>query len=146
MRIWGRERISLSQCKKKNVIICFIFIMQNRTRLVMLVLNVNTFFCEIHPFAVSFTRTYAAYQGKWGAVFWDLSSRYILLDKRAPMWQNTGHGGQITYCTRLGFYGPLHIDRDQTATATQTIPFLSSHSEVFKNDVTGAPCKPSKCK
>lgn len=82
----------------------------------------DMFFHEIHPFAVSFTRTYAAYQGKWGAVFWDLSSRYILLDKRAPMWQNTGQGGQITYCTRLGFYGPLHIDRDQTATATQTIP------------------------
>lgn len=111
--------------------------MQNIMRLVMLAWNVNTFFGEIHSLALSFTLTYAAYQGQWGAVFWDLSSRYILLDQRAPMWQNTGHGAQNTYCMRLGFYGPLHIDRDRSASATQTIPFLSSHNEVRKKTSPG---------
>lgn len=46
--------------------------------------------------------------------------------------------GVKTYCTCLGFYGPLHIERDRSANETQTITFLSSHSEVRKKTSPGA--------
>lgn len=47
-------------------------------------------------------------------------------------------GGQNTHCTYLGFYGSLHIERDRSANATQTITFLSSHSEVRKKTSPGS--------
>lgn len=77
----------------------------------------DMFFHEIHPFAVSFTITFAAYQGKRGAVFWDLHRGISSWTDGHPCDKIQAMGIKTYTVFTVGLYGPLHIERDRSVTA-----------------------------
>lgn len=101
----------------------------------------DMFFHEIHPFAVSFTITFAAYQGKRGAVFWDLHRGISSWTNGHPCDKIQAMGIKTYTVFTVGLYGPLHIERDRSVTAKKKKEKKKDFFLVQK-DVTGALCKP----